>query len=238
MVYNQSTMLVEELPKPNTVKSSTVYFTSSINLTARLNRSHANADGSEGGEQNKKSRAKVNYNLTLLMNAQTQTNDVLTRNGPLKSAQQIQLERVVSKRLNDLNREASAPSFELPKNLIYSSIHNKEQVKENARIGNTPTTKKILLARRNLNLYFEEERNLISVNTILNLNFQFIDNIETASAEGEPKAKRRKHTLKIKPRLKLCCVCGDMSNYPRCGICGLYCCSVGCVNLHNELRCL
>lgn len=203
-------MLVEEIPKSVNPNTSIVYFSSSINLTARPTARQQN-------EESNTKRAKVNYNVNLLMNAQTSANDQVDT-GPLKSVQQIQLERIISKRFLELNKE---PPFELPKNFTYN-VHGKKKT-----IGNTPTTKKILSARRNLNSYFEEERNLISINTILGLNFQFI----------EIESKKDKPAKRIKPKVKLCCMCGENSSYARCGSCGLFCCSVGCNNLHNELRC-
>lgn len=236
-------MLVEEVPKSNGLKNATVYFTSSINLTPRLNNPrnalHQQSSSATGttptGNEDKKGRAKVNYNVNSLMNNQLQI-DTQSLGGPLKTTQQIQLERVVSKRLNELNREGSAASFELPKNLIYNSIHSNEAHKNSSRLGSTPNTKKILLARRNLNLYFEEERNIISINTILNLNYQFVDSIENGL--DEPRKKRKIQQKRIKPRLKLCCICGGSSGYARCYNCGLFYCSVVCNNLHNELRCV
>ena len=54
-----------------------------------------------------------------------------------------------------------------------------------------------MAARRNLNLYFEEERNLISVNTILGINYQFvdftdIDNNKSATATASTKKENWK----------------------------------------------
>lgn len=252
-------MLVEEVPKSAHSGNSTVYFSSLINLTARssaFSRQNQAAydsiqssgqdqdDGNQSG--NKKSRGKVNYNLNDLMNAQTQNSsnsNNLGKNGPLKSTQQIQLEKIVSKRLLELNKETSHNFFELPKNFAYQSIHSNKnrQINENSkksRLGNTPTTKKILAARRNLNSYFEEERNLMSVNTILSVNFQFIDQNES-DHNLKRKAKNDEFRSKpFKPRLKLCCICGLNSNYSRCVNCGLFSCSVQCNRLHQELRCI
>lgn len=225
-------MLVEEVPKSTNAKTSTIYFSSSINLTARLLGKSNTAGDSSLGLSNKKGRAKVNYNLNQLMNAQTMTNEPTNKTGTLKSTQQVQLERLVSKRLVDLNHETSTKGFELPKNFTYTSIHSKgsQKVSHKSRLGNTPTTKRILAARRNLNLYYEEERNLISINTILGLNYQFVDFTEV------DKNKRRKFE-RVRPKIRLCSICGDKSNYPRCPLCGLYYCSVKCNNLHQELRC-
>lgn len=219
-------MLVEEIPKSN-VSSSTIYFSSSINLTARPWRKGGDSASGTSDEPANKPRPKVNYNVNQLMLAQTQANDVTTA-ASLKSNQQIQLERLVNKRIVELSSPST--SFDLPKNFHYKSIHTSHHRKSiNSKLGNTPTTKKILSAKRNLNLYFEQERNLISVNTILNLNYQFID----FERSGEAKANSI-----IKPKLRLCCICGNVSNYTRCNLCGLFRCSVKCNTLHNELRCL
>lgn len=207
-------MLVEEVPK-STANGSTVYFSSSINLSARP------AFREEDG-QPKKARAKVNYNLTDMMNAQIQAHANHDRNAPLKLSEQLQLERVVNKRLVELNREL--PAFDLPKNFAYRMPGDTK-----TRLGNTPSTKRILAARRNLNSYFEEERNLISVNTILSVHYQFVDPQDT---DGKAKAARV-----AKRRVRLCCVCGMTSPYSRCGDCGMYSCSVRCNRLHKELRC-
>ncbi|EAZ63890.2 putative BBOX Zn-finger protein [Scheffersomyces stipitis CBS 6054] len=223
-------MLVEEVPKTSSSNSSTIYFTSSINLSARsVHRGGATGDEDSVGS-NKKGRAKVNYNVNLLMNAQTQINDE-SNTGPLKSAQQVQLERLVSRRLVELNKESATASFEIPKNFAYNSIHSNSN---KSRLGQTPTTKRILAARRNLNSYFEEERNLMSINTILGVNFQFID---FAEVEAAPKIKRAKVDKIYRPRLRLCCICGSQSHYSRCSNCGLYYCSVQCNNIHMESRC-
>ncbi|CAI5759594.1 unnamed protein product [Candida verbasci] len=226
-------MLIEEIPKGSNVNSSTIYFTSSINLSARSIKQN------DDGESIKKNRTKVNYNLTSLMNAQTNINqNDSINNGQLKSSQQIQLERLVSKRLSEL--DSTTKSFELPKNFQYTSIHstggggNDKSSSKKSRLGNTPSTKKILAAKRNLNSYFEEERNLISINTILGLNYQFVD--FTDLNKNKNKNKRRK-IERIRPKLRLCCICGNKSNYTRCSLCGLYYCSVKCNNLHRESRC-
>lgn len=247
-------MLVEEVPKAGHSGSSTVYFTSSINLTARSNAftrqnqlllDALDGESGENSDANKgrlsKIRGKVNYNLNDLMNAQTQTTTSSNRNGPLKSSQQLQLEKLVSRRLVDLNKETSHSSFELPKNFNYQSIHftnSNDPNKKKSRLGNTPTTKKILAARRNLNSYFEEERNLISINSILSVNFQFIESEPEAHASKKTKANSQRNLLVFKPRLKLCCICGLNSNYTRCVNCGLFYCSVRCNRLHQELRCI
>lgn len=220
-------MLVEEIPKKNQSNSSTIYFSSSINLTARRNN---RIDDSEE-QQSNKGRAKVNYNVNHLMLAQTLANDIQSPSS-LKSAQQVQLERVISKRLTELNKDPNPP-FDLPKGFEYKSIHSGHDAKSNkSRLGNTPTTKRILAARRNLNSYFEEERNLISINSILNLNYQFVD------FSLFEQTKKRKIDHVNKPKLRLCCVCGNKSSYTRCNLCGLYSCSVKCNRLHNESRCV
>lgn len=234
-------MLVEEVPKGSNPR---VYFSSSVNISAKTARSYVSAtpevseNAGESASRQGKNRPKVNYNLTYLMNAQTQVADA-NSSGSLKSAQQIQLERIISKRILDLNREpASGAQFELPKNFAYHSVHGGLNTDKKARQGNTPTTKKILSARRNLNLYFEEERNIISVNSILALNYQFVEAIDSISEDG-PASKKRKtrKTTTFKPRLRLCCICGQNSSYARCASCGLFLCSVRCNQLHQELRC-
>lgn len=223
-------MLVEEIPKKSQSSSSTIYFSSSINLTARPSRNNR-VDGDQDEQQTNKGRAKVNYNVNHLMLAQTQANDVQSPSS-LKSSQQVQVERIISKRLAELNKDPN-PTFDLPKGFEYKSIHSSHDAKSNkSRLGNTPTTKRILAARRNLNSYFEEERNLISINSILNLNYQFVDFSQFEQS------KRRKIDHVNKPKLRLCCICGNKSNYTRCSLCGLYSCSVKCNRLHNESRCL
>ncbi|KAI5949875.1 hypothetical protein KGF54_005352 [Candida jiufengensis] len=205
-------MLVEEVPKSTTTNASTIYFSSSINLTARsLNGSkHQHGDTGEG-PLNKKGRAKVNYNLNQLFNAQTSANNETRNSGPSKSVQQIQLEKLVQKRLVELNQESTTRGFELPKNFIYTSIHSmgNKRIAQKSRLGNTPATKRILSARRNLNSYFEEERNLISINTILSLNFQFVDLIDFNNSKSTTRLERSR------PKLRLCCICGLKSNYSR-----------------------
>ena len=259
-------MLVEEIPKLSNANSTTVYFSSSINLTARpigarFNSSFNNnsnikssssisssSNGSGGSgvggsgltSTNPKGRAKVNYNLNQLFNAQTQTK-AQRDSGPSKSAQQIQLERAVQKRLNELNQESIGKSFELPKNFQYNSIHssgdnNRSNMSHKSRLGNTPATKRILAARRNLNLYYDEERNILIINTILTSNYQFIDYDEGNNNTNKGNIKKQK-LGNSRPKLRLCCVCGSKSNYARCSACGLYYCCVRCNNLHLELRC-
>lgn len=159
------------------------------------------------------------------MTAQIQANDIQSPSS-LKSAQQIQIERLLSKRILDLNKDSNQP-FDLPRGFEYKSMIKNDK----ARLGNTPTTKRILAARRNLNSYFEEERNLISINSILNLNYQFVDFSQFENS------KKRKIDGVNKPKLRLCCVCGGMSSYSRCSSCGLYSCSVKCNRLHIESRC-
>jgi zinc finger HIT domain-containing protein 1 len=229
-------MLVEEVPKGANPR---VYFSSAVNLSAK-SRPYANQEpetAAESASRQGKNRPKVNYNLTYLMNAQTQVADS-SAGGSLKSAQQIQLERIISKRLVDLNREpASGAQFELPKNFAYHSAHGGINPDKKARQGNTPTTKKILSARRNLNLYFEEERNVISINSILALNYQFVDAIDGISETDGVKRRKLRKTSTLRPRLRLCCICGQNSSYARCTSCGLFLCSVRCNRVHQELRC-
>lgn len=203
------TMLVEEVPKTNP-NSLTVYFSLLINLTARPQR---RALGEDEAPSSSTKRAKVNYNLTQLMQAQVQARE--QSQAQIKLAQQISIERLVLKRLRDLNND---PQFDLPRTF-----------EADKRIGNTPSTKKILTARRNLNLYFEEERNLMLVNTILNLCYQFID-----FSEFE---KKKKPEVVKKHKLRLCCMCGSLLSYLRCPLCGLYSCSVRCNRLHLDSRC-
>lgn len=228
-------MLVEEIPKRINQNSQTIYFLSLVNLQARPS---AKSDGNgEDANRNNKSRAKVNYNLTDLLNAQTQANysgGTIT-SGVYKSSQQIQLERFISKRLGEVSRETPNGNFELPKTFAYTSIHKHMSAadKKKIRLGNTPSTKRILAARRNLNSYMEEEKNLISINTILGVNYAFADQqLETSGDK-----KRQNRGANFKPKVKLCLMCGSRSNYSRCGDCGLYSCSVRCLRLHRELRC-
>lgn len=223
-------MLVEEVPKTTLANSSTIYFSSLVNLSARPTSKNADGEVNRGSS----ARPKVNYNLTDLFNAQTQVNQNNNlASGSYKSSHQVQLERLISKRLGDLSKESPNSNFELPKTFLYTSIHKQLSAdeKKKVRIGNTPSTKRILAARRNLNSYYEEEKNLISINTILGVNFSFAE-------QSEDRPKRRKTGERVfKPRVKLCCVCGMNSNYSRCGSCGLYSCSVRCIRLHHESRC-
>lgn len=257
-------MLVEEVPKTGVNKGSTVYFSSSVNLTARpfagrggggggngvdgagaggagaSSATGHSGSGSAGGSAGSgggaaAARAKVNYNLNDLMNIQTGQLESVTRHGSLKLAQQIQLERLISKRFGELNREnALAATFELPKNFADARGGGGGDRKA-ARVGNTQLTKRILAARRNLSLYLEEERNVILMNTILSLSYQFVGELEPMDALG---TKRQKLTRSlVKPKVRLCCVCGADLGYARCERCGLFLCSVRCNNVHLELRC-
>lgn len=227
-------MLVEEVPKQALKNSSTVYFLSLVSLLARPY--FKNAD-SEDANRNSKNRPKVNYNLTDLLNAQTQANynSGTVASGVFKSSQQMQLERLISKRLGELSKETPNSNFELPKTFGYTSIHKNLSAadKKKIRLGNTPSTKRILAARRNLNSYFEEEKNLISINTILGVNYSFAEQNENL----ENPSKKRKIERLFKPKVKLCCVCGSSSSYSRCESCGQYSCSVRCKRLHHDLRC-
>lgn len=213
-------MFVEEVPKKSNANSSTIYFTSSINLTARPSRINHETD-----VQPVAKKAKINYNLNDLMTAQLQSNDSQQSAGPLKSSQQITLERLTSKRLLELSKEGPVTNFELPKN--YESKNNNKKNKQ----GNTPGTKKILSAKRNLNSYFEEERNLVSINSILSLNYQYLDQYDYLSSKKNKKEKI------FRPRIKLCCICSNVSNYARCHICGLFFCSIKCNRVHQDSRC-
>lgn len=264
-------MLVEEVPKTSAQKGSTVYFTSSVNLTARPpsyqdrlgssnlassisnensgnSNENGNGAGGDGSSSNNgsngnrfaKSRPKINYNLNHLMNAQTSVNDTSNASkGQLKSAQQIQIERLISRRIGELNKEnnGSVSNFEIPKNFADSRNGTLSGDKKKARLGNTPLTKKILAARRNLALYFEEERNVLNVNTILSLNYQFVDELEPMLVESSAKRQKLSRSL-VKPKVKLCCICGGNSGYARCEACGLFSCSVRCNKLHLDLRCV
>ncbi|KAF7999692.1 hypothetical protein HF325_005541 [Metschnikowia pulcherrima] len=230
-------MLVEEVPKRGPTNLSTIYFSSLVNLQARpLSKNADSGSREEANQRNSKSRPKVNYNLTELLNKQTQANynNGSVSSGVYKSLHQLQLEKLISKRLSELGKETPNHNFELPKTFAYTSIHKHLSAadKKKLRLGNTPSTKKILAARRNLNLYFEEEKNLISINTILGVNFSFAEQRSDVSD-----AKRAKTSDTFKPKLKLCSVCGSLSNYSRCANCGLYSCSVRCLRLHHELRC-
>lgn len=226
-------MLVEEVPKQTQASSSSVYFLSLVNLSAR-----PFSKAFEGDEnRNSKNRPKVNYNLTDLLNAQTQVNysNGSVNSGVFKLSQQMQLERLISKRLGDLSKETPNSNFEIPKSFGYTSIHKSLSGgdKKKIRLGNTPSTKRILAARRNLNSYFEEEKNLISINTILSVNYSFAEQQDFGTD-----SKRRKTERRFKPKVKLCCICGGQSHYSRCASCGLYSCSVRCNRLHLELRCV
>lgn len=209
---HSSYMLVEEVPKTNP-NSLTVYFSLSINLTARPQR---RALGDDDAPLSSTKRAKVNYNLTQLMQAQVQARE--QTQAQIKLAQQITIERLVLKRLTDLNKDSS---FDLPRTF-----------EADKRVGNTPSTKKILTARRNLNLYFEEERNLMLVNTILNLCYQFVD-----FSDLEKKSKKNSKPQMKKLKVRLCCICGNSLDYLRCPRCGLYACTVKCLRLHTDSRC-
>lgn len=224
-------MLVEEIPKQTQSNGSSIYFSSLVNLSARPFSKAFDGDENRTG----KNRPKVNYNLTDLLNAQTQANysNGSVSSGVFKLSQQMQLERLISKRLGDLGKETPNSNFELSKTFGYTSVHKTLSAsdKKKVRLGNTPSTKRILAARRNLSSYFEEEKNLISINTILSVNYLF------AEQHDMRQAKKQKTERRFKPKVKLCCVCGGQSPYLRCGSCGLYSCSVRCNRLHLELRC-
>lgn len=233
-------MLVEEIPKSNDKNNSTIYFSSSINLSARPTYKNFDSANGDDANRNSKSRPKVNYNLTDLLNAQTQANysNGTITSGNFKSSQQLQLEKLIVKRLGELSKETPVPNFEIPKTFGYTSIHSKGTAadKKKVRLGNTPSTKKILAARRNLNSYFEEEKNLISINTILGVNFLFAEQNDEL-LQGASAKKRKVGEKVFKPKTKLCCICGSKSSYSRCSNCGLYSCSVRCIRLHHDLRC-
>ncbi|CAK7902164.1 hypothetical protein CAAN1_07S01156 [[Candida] anglica] len=246
-------MLVEEIPKASANKGSTIYFSSSINLTARppvherqidlpqestIENGNGTNNKNENANRLSKNRPKVNYNLTYLMNAQTQANDSNVSQGQLKSSQQIQLERLISRRLNEINKENGGgnSNFELPKN--FADSRNLSGDKKKSRLGNTPSTKKILSARRTLASYFEEERNVLSINSILSLNYQFLEELDPASDTQTNKRQKTSGRSVIKPKLRLCCICGSDSSYTRCDSCGLFACSVRCNKSHLESRCV
>ncbi|CUM63681.1 uncharacterized protein PRCAT00001265001 [Priceomyces carsonii] len=230
-------MLVEEIPKGPNSNGSTVYFTSLINISARP-RHLRDAQGDEEPlstsniNRGSKNRPKVNYNVNKLMYAQTQAG-IQIADGPTKSVQQLQIERLVLKRVNELNKESTASSFELPKGFSYHAYGGSSN-KKKSRQGNTPTTKRIISSRRNLNLYFEEEKNIMWINSILSLNYQFV---ESKSFNDNVSKRRRINDKPPRARLRLCCICGENSNYSRCQNCGLFSCSVKCNLLHEELRC-
>lgn len=227
-------MLIEEVPKKTNSNSSTIYFSSSINLTARPN-SRINQNNNDELIQPQSKKQKINYNLNDLMNAQIQSNDNSQTSGPLKSAQQLALERLATKRMLELSKEANVTNFELPKNFEYN-----KQLKgkpTTSKQGSTPGTKKILSARRNLNSYFEEERDLMAINSILSLNYQYLDQLDSYNSAVNDKSKKAKKEKLFRPRIKLCCICSNVSNYARCGTCGLFYCSIRCNRVHHESRC-
>lgn len=229
-------MLVEEIPKNINPNSTTVYFLSSVNLQARPTLKSVDAQTDESG-RSEKNRPKVNYNITDLLNAQTQVNynSGTVNGGVFKSSHQMQLEKVITKRLSELSKESPNPSFELPKMFAYTSIHKTLSAadKKKIRLGNSLAAKKILAARRNFNSYLDEEKNWIWTNTIQGVHFSFAEqNWELATK----KRKKQGETV-LKPKVRLCSVCGSRSPYSRCGSCGLYSCNVKCRRLHFELRC-
>lgn len=228
-------MLIEEVPKKTNSNSSTIYFSSSINLTARPN-SRFNQNNQDEISQPQSKKAKINYNLNDLMNAQIQSNDNNQSSGPLKSAQQLSLERLATRRMLELSKEGNVNNFDLPKNFEYKKqqVGNKSN---SSRQGSTPGTKKILSARRNLNLYFEEERDLMAINSILSLNYQYLDQLDSYNSVVSNKDKNKLHEKLFRPRIKLCCICSNISNYARCTSCGLFYCSIRCNRIHHESRC-
>lgn len=226
-------MLVEEIPKTLNTNSTTIYFLSLVNLQARPTHK-ADSQGDE--PRGEKNRPKVNYNITDLLNAQTQVNynSGTVNGGVFKSSHQMQLEKVITKRLLDLSKESPNPTFELPKMFAYTSIHKTLSAadKKKVRHGNSLAAKRILAARRNFNSYLDEEKNWIWTNTIQGVHFLF------AEQNWELAKKRKKGGMPVlKPKLRLCSVCGSRSPYSRCGACGLYSCSVKCRRLHFESRC-
>lgn len=230
-------MLVEEIPKTINPNSATIYFLSLINLQARPTQKSAE-NQSEDSARSEKNRPKVNYNITDLLNAQTQLNynSGTVNGGTFKSSHQMQLEKLITKRLTELNKESPNPTFELPKMFAYTSIHKTLSAadKKKIRHGNSLAAKKILAARRNFNSYLDEEKNWIWTNTIQGVHFSF------AEQNWELASKKRKGYSEpvLKPKVRLCSMCGSRSPYSRCGACGLYSCSVRCRRLHFELRCV
>lgn len=229
-------MLVEEIPKTTNANSNTIYFSSLINLLARPSSYRQSSlppgEDGDGTLRGSKNRQKVNYNLTDLANRAV-GNDSGAKAG-LKSQQLLQLEKLITKRFTELHKESNTP-FELPKNFSFSD----GTAKAKARPGNTPTTKRILSARRNLNLYFEEEKDYLALNAILTRAYQFADPNDDVTVSG-PKLKKQKtvgNKRAYKPKLKLCCICGNKSDYTRCFKCGLFSCSVRCNKIHEQLRC-
>lgn len=226
-------MLIEEVPKKTNANSSTIYFSSSVNLTARPN-ARINQSNHDDVVQPQAKKTKINYNLNDLMNAQIQTNDSNQVSGPLKSSQQLSLERLATKRVLEMSKEGNITNFELPKNFEYNKqLHGKSN---SSRQGTTPGTKKILSARRNLNLYFEEERDLMAINSILSLNYQYLDQLDSYNSTAT-KGKNHHNDKLFRPRIKLCCICSNISNYARCGLCGLFYCSIRCNRVHQDSRC-
>lgn len=227
-------MLVEEIPKTLNTNTTTIYFLSLVNLQARpTHKSDIQTDELRG----EKNRPKVNYNITDLLNAQTQVNynSGTVNGGVFKSLHQMQLEKVITKRLLELSKESPNPTFELPKMFAYTSIHKTLSAadKKKVRHGNSLAAKRILAARRNFNSYLDEEKNWIWTNTIQGVHFLF------AEQNWELAKKQKKGSLPVlKPKVRLCSVCGSRSPYSRCGACGLYSCSVKCRRLHFESRCV
>lgn len=222
-------MLVEEIPKTISTNPSIIYFLSLVKLQALP------ALRNDTEElRSEKNRPKVNYNITDLLNAQQQVNYNGSGNGGVfKSSHQMQLEKLITKRLLELSRESPNPAFELPKMFAYISTHKwLNAADKKIRNGNSLAAKRILAARRNFNSYLDEEKNWIWTNTIQGVHFLF------AEQKWELQATKRKVLLVLKPKVRLCCVCGSQSPYSRCGACGLYSCSVKCRRLHFESRCV
>ncbi|GEQ70756.1 hypothetical protein JCM33374_g4435 [Metschnikowia sp. JCM 33374] len=119
-------MLVEEVPKRGPTNSSTIYFSSSVNLQARPSSKSADSSNRDEANRTSKSRPKVNYNLTELLNAQTHANysNGSVSSGVYKSSHQMQLEKLLSKRLSELGKETPNANFELRKRLLIQASIN------------------------------------------------------------------------------------------------------------------
>lgn len=220
-------MLIEEISK-SFKKAKTEHF--SLDNNAVLESIGNNLFQEDDGIETKKNRVKLNYNVNHLMNAQIQANGKDRENGITKSAQQVAFEKLVQRRLNDLNKECHKKSID-PLKDFFNNIQslNKDQ-KRLLRTENKNSTKKKITERRTFAVYFEEEKNLVHINNILNYNYQFIDMDTSLDFE-------KKKTRVFKLNLKLCCICGEVSNYARCLNCSFYFCSVKCNLLHQSTRC-
>lgn len=141
-------MLVEEVPKQALKKQFYVYFLSLVSLLARPY--FKNAD-SEDANRNSKNRPKVNYNLTDLLNAQTQANynSGTVASGVFKSSQQMQLERLISKRLGELSKRLR---------IVISSYQKRLVTLASIRISVPPTRRRYALVTHHpLNVFWRQD---------------------------------------------------------------------------------